>query len=99
MTVSGELLGTFGYMSPEQLRSKPGIVDHRTDIYSLGLTLFELISRRPAFDGQTQQELIRQIEHEELPSLVRRDPHVPRDLDSIVQKARQDARGALRFGA
>ena len=45
MTASGELLGTLRYMSPEQLRSKPGIVDHRTDIYSLGLTLFELLAQ------------------------------------------------------
>jgi serine/threonine protein kinase/Tfp pilus assembly protein PilF len=87
MTASGELLGTLRYMSPEQLRSKPGIVDHRTDIYSLGLTLFELVAGRPAFDGQTQQELMRQIEHDELPSLARLNSHVPRDLESILLKA------------
>jgi tetratricopeptide (TPR) repeat protein len=87
MTASGELLGTLRYMSPEQLRSKPGIVDHRTDIYSLGLTLYELISGRPAFAGQTQAELTRQIESDDPPSLVRIDPRVPRDLDSIVLKA------------
>jgi serine/threonine protein kinase/Tfp pilus assembly protein PilF len=87
MTVSGDLLGTLRYMSPEQLRSKPGIVDHRTDIYSLGLTMYELVSERPRFDGQTQHELIRQIENDEAPSLVRIDPQVPRDLDSIILKA------------
>ncbi len=87
MTATGELVGTLRYMSPEQMRSKPGIVDHRTDIYSLGLTLYELISGRPAFTGQTQTELTWQIEHDDPPSLVRLDPRVPRDLDSIVAKA------------
>jgi eukaryotic-like serine/threonine-protein kinase len=86
-TASGELLGTLRYMSPEQLRSKPGIVDHRTDIYSLGLTLYELVAGRPGFDGQSHQELMRQIEQDELPSLVRLDTRVPRDLDSIVAMA------------
>jgi hypothetical protein len=86
-TASGELLGTLRYMSPEQLRSKPGIVDHRTDIYSLGLTLYELIAGRPGFDGQSHQELIRQIEQDELPSLARCDARVPRDLDSIIAMA------------
>ena len=87
MTASGELLGTLRYMSPEQLRSKPGIVDHRTDIFSLGLTLYELVARRPAFDGQTQPELMRRIEHDDVASLARFDARVPRDLDSIVSKA------------
>ncbi len=87
LTASGDLLGTLRYMSPEQLRSKPGIVDHRTDIYSLGLTLYELVSQRPRFDGQTQHELVHQIENEDPPSLSRLDPRVPRDLDSIVLKA------------
>jgi len=87
MTASGELLGTLRYMSPEQLRSKPGIVDHRTDIYSLGLSLYELIAQRPALPGQTHQELVRQIEHEEPISLRRLDASVPRDLASIVAKA------------
>ncbi len=87
MTATGDLLGTLRYMSPEQLKSKPGIVDHRTDIYSLGLTLYELISQRPGYDGQTQHELMRQIENDEPPSLVRLDSRVPRDLDSIILKA------------
>ncbi len=87
VTASGELLGTLRYMSPEQLRARPGFVDHRTDIYSLGLTLYELLAGRPAFQGATHQELIRQIENDEPPSLVRLNPAVPRDLDSIVTKA------------
>jgi serine/threonine protein kinase/tetratricopeptide (TPR) repeat protein len=87
MTVTGELLGTLRYMSPEQLKSKPGFVDHRTDIYSLGLTLYELIAGRPAFEGPSQQDLIHQIGGEEPPSLLKLHPRVPRDLDSIVRKA------------
>ncbi len=87
ITATGELPGTLRYMSPEQLRSKPGIVDHRTDIYSLGLTLFELAVGRPAFDATTQQELMRQIDGDQVPSPRRLDARVPRDLESIILKA------------
>src|SRR5206468_1630690 len=50
MTVSGDLIGTLRYMSPEQALARHGLVDHRTDIYSLGASLYELLTLRPAVD-------------------------------------------------
>ena len=61
LTMTGELLGTLRYASPEQLQARRGIVDHRSDIYSLGATLYELLTLRPAFDGRDRNELYRQI--------------------------------------
>ena len=52
LTMTGDLVGTLRYMSPEQALGRRGCVDHRTDIYSLGVTLYELLTLRPAFDGQ-----------------------------------------------
>ena len=87
LTLTGDLLGTLRYMSPEQALAKRGVVDHRTDIYSLGTTLFELLTLRPAFDGRDRQELLRQIALEEPTAPRRLDPSLPRDLETIVLKA------------
>src|SRR5262249_59263188 len=58
LTMSGDLVGTLRYMSPEQALAKRAIVDHRTDIYSLGVTLYELLTLEPAFNGRDRQELL-----------------------------------------
>ena len=52
LTLTGDILGTLRYMSPEQALAKRVVIDGRTDIYSLGVTLYELLTLRPAFDGQ-----------------------------------------------
>jgi eukaryotic-like serine/threonine-protein kinase len=85
LTHHDSLLGTPRYMSPEQART--GSIDGRTDVYSLGATLYELLTLRPPFDGRSAAELIEQIGQEEPapPSSV--DPRVPRDLETIVLKA------------
>ena len=74
-------------MSPEQALARHGVVDQRTDIYSLGVTLYELLTLQPAFDGRDHQELLRQIALEEPVSPRRLNPAVPRDLETIVLKA------------
>ena len=85
MTHHDSMLGTPRYMSPEQSRS--GIVDGRTDIYSLGATLYELATLRPPFDGGTAAELLDQINQAEPISPRALDPRIPRDLETIILKA------------
>jgi tetratricopeptide (TPR) repeat protein len=87
LTRTGNLLGTLRYMSPEQALGRPGLVDHRTDLYSLGATIYELLTLRPAFVGRNREELMRQIEHEEPPRPTAIDPAVPKPLEAIVLRA------------
>jgi len=87
LTLSGDMLGTARYMSPEQLLCKPGLVDARTDIYSLGITLYELIALQPAFTDDNREQLLRRIECEEPAPLRQHNPAVPRDLETVILKA------------
>jgi serine/threonine protein kinase/WD40 repeat protein len=84
-TQTDGLMGTPRYMSPEQ--AKVGPVDGRTDVYSLGATLYEMLTLRPPFEGQTAAELVQQITGREPASPRRTDPRIPRDLETIVLKA------------
>ena len=87
LTHTGDIVGTLRYMSPEQALARQGVVDQRTDIYSLGVTLYELLTLRPAFDGRDHQELLRQIALDEPTRPRRLNSAVPRDLETIVLKA------------
>src|SRR5262249_9728479 len=58
LTLTGDVVGTLRYMSPEQALAKHGLVDHRTDIYALGATLYEVLALQPAFPGTDRQELL-----------------------------------------
>jgi WD40 repeat protein/tetratricopeptide (TPR) repeat protein len=84
LTRTGDVLGTFRYMAPERFRGKG---DVRADIYSLGLTLYELLLLRPAFDAPDRMSLCEQIETVEPPRPRSIDSRVPRDLETIVLKA------------
>jgi tetratricopeptide (TPR) repeat protein len=87
LTRTGDLVGTLRYMSPEQVRAERGGVDARTDIYGLGVTLYELSTLRPAFEGRDRHELIRRILDEEPASPRRFNSSIPRDLETIILKA------------
>jgi serine/threonine protein kinase len=87
VTMTGDLLGTLRYMSPEQALAQRAIVDHRTDIYSLGVTLYELATLRPAIEGTDRRELLRRIAEEEPQSARRINPAIPRELETILLKA------------
>ena len=87
LTMTGELLGTLRYASPEQLQARRGIVDHRSDIYSLGATLYELLTLRPAFDGRDRNELYRRIAADDPPAPRSLDRMIPAELETIVLKA------------
>src|SRR5262249_19725601 len=87
VTVSGDLLGTLRYMSPEQALARHGLVDHRTDVYSLGVTLYELLTGRPAVIGKDRQEVLRNIAFAEPAAPRRVDLSIPVDLETVVLKA------------
>jgi tetratricopeptide (TPR) repeat protein len=87
LTVTGALVGTLRYMSPEQALGHRGVLDHRTDIYALGVTLYELLTLEPAFPALERHELLAQIEHDEPRAPRRLNRAVPADLETIVTKA------------
>jgi serine/threonine protein kinase len=87
LTLTGELVGTIRYMSPEQALAKRVPVDQRTDVYSLGATLYELLTLEPIFGGTDRQELLRQISFDDPRSPRSLNRHVPRDLETIVLTA------------
>ena len=78
-------VGTPRYMSPEQAAAQP--VDPRTDVYSLGATLYEMLTLRPAFDGATSAEVIEQIRTKDPLPPRKITPRTPRDLETIILKA------------
>jgi serine/threonine protein kinase/tetratricopeptide (TPR) repeat protein len=87
LTMTGDLVGTLRYMSPEQALAKRVPIDHRTDIYSIGATLYELLTLEPVFTGKDRQELLQQIAFDEprMPQQLNRA--VPNELGTIVLKA------------
>jgi serine/threonine protein kinase len=87
LTLTGDMVGTLRYMSPEQALAKRVIVDHRTDIYSLGATLYELLTLEPVFTGGDREELLRQIAFEEPKPLRRHNKSIPAELETILFKA------------
>ncbi|MCH8045475.1 MAG: protein kinase, partial [Planctomycetes bacterium] len=87
ITATGDILGTLRYMCPEQALGKHKIVDERADVYSLGATLYELLTLRPVFAGRDRQELLDEIAHQEPTAPRRLNRAVPAELETIVLKA------------
>jgi WD40 repeat protein/serine/threonine protein kinase len=84
LTGPGDVVGTLRYMAPERFR---GRADPVGDVYSLGLTLYELLTLRPAFDAVDRVALMEQVRHQAPVRPRRLDRRVPRDLETIVLKA------------
>ncbi len=87
MTMNGDLMGTIHYMSPEQALGNRTLVNHLTDVYSLGVTLYELLALQPPFVGENRETLLRRISVEEPSSPQRLNRAMPDDLVTIVMKA------------
>jgi serine/threonine protein kinase len=94
LTVTGDVLGTFRYMSPEQVLGRRHAIDHRTDVYSLGVTLYELLALQPAFPSADRAALIKQLEQDDPPPLRQVTNSIPAELETIVSKAMQKEPGA-----
>lgn len=84
LTQDGDIIGTVRYMAPERFRGK---ADTRSDIYSLGLTLYEMLAMRPAFHDLDRMTVMHQVMHGVPPHLRTLDPDIPLDLETIISKS------------
>src|SRR5204862_5901204 len=91
-TNPGTVMGTVGYMSPEQVRGEP--VDHRSDIFSFGAILYEMLVGRRAFQRETMAETMTAILKEEPPDLTQFNSRISADLERVInhclEKRRED---------
>ncbi len=84
-TRAGVIKGKFAYMSPEQCRGMP--IDHRTDLFAMGIVLYEMLTGYALYHRETEYETMRAIVDGPVPSARRKRPEVPPELDAVVQKA------------
>ncbi len=91
MTLTGSLMGTLRYMSPEQAMAKRVPLDHRTDLWSLGAVMYELITFQPAFAGRDEKQVLSNIIAREPTAPHKLVPGVPRELQTICLKALEKA--------
>lgn len=88
VTGTGDLVGTLRYMSPEQVRGDAPFVDHRSDIYSLGITLYELVTLQPAYGTvENGPRLLDRMEHHDFPRPRAVASDIPEDLENVILKA------------
>ncbi|MFT5154106.1 MAG: serine/threonine protein kinase, partial [Planctomycetota bacterium] len=92
LSMSGDVVGTYAYMSPEQLRGSRSAIDVRTDVFSLGIVLYEQLALQRPFDGDSTQQIAYKILHEEPPKLTDIRSRTPDDLAVICGKALEKER-------
>lgn len=82
----GVIMGTVGYMSPEQAQGRVNQIDHRSDIFSFGCLLFETVTRRKPFEGQTTLDSLHNTVHATTPNVKEWYPEAPDDLQRIIRR-------------
>ncbi|QDU88197.1 Serine/threonine-protein kinase PrkC [Pirellulimonas nuda] len=92
VTVSGDVLGTLRYMSPEQAHGNGAGVDARTDVFALGATLYEMLTLTSATRGKSRQQLLTHLESGDITPPRQLNPGIPFDLETIVMRALAKAR-------
>jgi serine/threonine protein kinase/sugar lactone lactonase YvrE len=88
-SIPGRLLGTVGYMSPEQAQGKTGQIDHRSDIFSFGCMLFEAVTRNRPFQGESNVQSLYRIVYEPAPLLKDFDPSASPELQRVIRRCLQ----------
>lgn len=85
-TLAGKALGTPAYMPPEQARGDIQEIDERSDIYSLGAVLYEILSGKPPFEGRNAHEIIEKVMNSSPSDILTKEPEAPADLCAIARK-------------
>jgi len=87
LTRTGDVPGTLAYMSPEQLTAESALVDRRTDVYSLGVTLYECLTLERPFRADTREAMVQAIQYQRFENPRKRNRHVSRDLEAVLETA------------
>jgi tetratricopeptide (TPR) repeat protein len=87
LTGTGDVVGTLRYMSPEQALAKQGLIDHRSDIYALGATLYEALTLQPPYSGRDREQFLQQIATTDPPAPRRVNRLIPVALETVLLKA------------
>ena len=82
----GMIMGTVGYMSPEQAQGQVRVIDHSSDIFSFGCILYEAATGQKAFEGKDTLDSLHKIVHSQTPQIRDVNPHAPNDLQRIVRR-------------
>ena len=86
-SVSGSVVGTPAYMPPEQAEGRLSAIDGRSDVYSLGATIYTVLLGRPPFDGESAMEILRKVSNETPPRPRAIDPGLPADVEAVILRA------------